>query len=64
MLEQHHGAKGIDLEGMQSMVVVYLAGRFLRVENARDGECEVQEGILLREGRGYSGCGVGDGLFV
>lgn len=49
MLEQHHGAEGVGLEGSQGIVVVYLAGRLFWVQDAGDGEREVEVGGLLRE---------------
>lgn len=49
MLEEHHGAESVDLEGLEGVVVVYLAGRFLWVEDARNGEGEVEVGVLFGE---------------
>jgi hypothetical protein len=52
VLDQHHGAEGVGLEGTEGIVVVYLARRFLGVEDSWDCEGEVEVGGLLREGGG------------
>ena len=49
MLEQHHRTESVDLECVQSIVVVDLAGRLLWVQDAGDGEREVEVGRLFRE---------------
>jgi hypothetical protein len=52
VLDQHHGAESVGLEGAQGIVVVYLAGRLFGVEDPWDCEGEVEVGGLLREGGG------------
>jgi hypothetical protein len=52
VLDQHHGAESVGLEGAQGIVVVYLAGRLFGVEDSWDCEGEVEVGGLLREGGG------------
>jgi hypothetical protein len=37
MLDQHHGSEGVGLEGTQGVVVVYLTGCLLGVQDAWDG---------------------------
>ena len=37
MLDQHHRSEGIGLEGTQGIVVVYLTGRLLGIQDARNG---------------------------
>jgi hypothetical protein len=64
VLEQEHGPEGVDAEGVQRGVVVDLGGRAFGVEDARDGEREVEVVVLVGEQAGDGGGGVGDGRFV
>jgi hypothetical protein len=64
VLDQHHGAESVGLEGAEGVVVVDLAGRLFGVQDARDCEGEVEVVFFLRESGGEGRGGVGDGLFV
>ena len=37
MLDHHHRSEGIGLEGAQGIVVVYLTGRLLGIQDAGNG---------------------------
>lgn len=52
MLDQHHGAQGVGLEGAESIVVVDLAGGLFGVEDSWDCEGEMEVGGFGREGGG------------